>query len=93
MDDNLKIHRRRLPHWQLAGATYFITFRIARGTLTMTERLIALNHIRAGDGRFYDLLATVIMPDHGHVILTPKDGFDLSRIYKGIKSVFSKADQ
>ncbi|HSV13791.1 MAG TPA: transposase [Tepidisphaeraceae bacterium] len=90
MDDRLHIHRRRLPHWELKGSTYFLTFRVARGELTMPQRLIVLQHIRSGDGKFYDLLAAVLMPDHGHAILTPRDNVELSRIMKGIKGVSAK---
>jgi REP element-mobilizing transposase RayT len=43
------------------------------------------DHIRSGGERFYDLAATVIMPDHVHVILRPRDGFSLSRIMQGMK--------
>ena len=89
-DPRLETHRRHLPHWQLRGATYFITFRLAHGDLSMAERLIVLNHVRAGDGKFYDLLAGVVMPDHGHVLLHPLDGFDLPRITKGIKGVSAR---
>jgi thiamine-phosphate pyrophosphorylase len=77
--------RRHLPHWQSAGATYFVTFRVVTGELSMPERLIVLDHIRSGDGKFYRLLAAVVMPDHAHMLLEPLPGFDLSRIMKGIK--------
>ncbi len=89
-DDRLHIHRRHLPHWQLRGATYFVTFRIAAGTLSMPERLLVLNHLRSGDGPFYDLLAAVVMPGHAHGVLQPNDGVDLPRIMKGIKGVSAR---
>jgi REP element-mobilizing transposase RayT len=90
MDPHLTISHRRLPHWQLAGATYFITFRMHRGELTMAERLTVLSHVRAGDGRFYSLIAAVVMPDHVHLLFTPFPGFDLSRITKGIKGASAR---
>ena len=91
MDDSkLATHRRHLPHWQLRGATYFITFRLACGELTAAERLIVLGHVRAGHGKFYDLLAAVVMPDHGHALLHPLGGFDLPRITKGVKGVSAR---
>ena len=87
LDDKLRVTRRRLPHWQLRGATYFITFRLRTGELSMPERLIVLDHLRAGDPKFYDLLAAVVMPDHVHEILQPNDGVDLPRIMHGTKGV------
>ena len=88
--DQLHIHRRRLPPWQLRGATYFITYRVLQGELSPPERLIVLDHLRAGDGQFYDLLAAVVMPDHAHEIIEPKDGFDLPRILMGTKGVSAR---
>ncbi len=83
----IRITRRRLPHWQLEGSTYFITFRLMKGTLTPAERLVVRDHISAGHRRFYSLVAVVVMPDHVHLILRPLPGLDLSRIMKGIKGV------
>lgn len=33
IDQDLHIRRRHLPHWQVGGNVYFITFRSARGVL------------------------------------------------------------
>src|SRR5690349_18121883 len=90
MDPDLTIWRRRLPHWQLAGATYFVTFRLSRGHLTMPEGMLVLAHIRAGDERFYELIAALVMADHVHILIMPLQGFDLSRIMKGMKGVSAK---
>ena len=89
-DDQLHVHRRRLPHWQLRGATYFITFRLRSGELSMPERLTVLDHLRASDGKFYDLLAAVVMPDHVHELIQPSDGVDLPRITKGTKGASAR---
>ena len=89
-DDRLYIHRRHLPHWQLRGATYFVTCRVVAAKLTLPERLIVLDHMRAGDGRFYDLLAAVVMPNHAHGVLQPNDGVELPRIMKGMKGVSAR---
>ncbi len=89
-DSKLEIHRRHLPHWQLRGATYFVTFRVAHGELAMPERLLVLEHVCAGDGKRYDLLAAVVMPDHGHVLLCPLTSFDLPRITKGVEGVSAR---
>ena len=50
-----KITRRHLPHWQIAGATYFLTWRCAAGTtLTEAERDIVLAAIRHWEGIRWD---------------------------------------
>lgn len=82
--------RRRLPHWRLEGATYFITFRIARGELSEEERTTVLDHIRSGHGQFYSLLAAVVMPDHVHAILEPVGRHELSDIMKGSKGASAR---
>jgi putative transposase len=86
-EDELRIKRRRLHHWTLGVATYFVTFRVDRTQFSSAERRIVLDHVCSGHGRFYDLAATMVMPDHAHLILKPRDGFSLSRIMKGIKGV------
>lgn len=86
----LEITERRLPHWHLEGSVYFITFRLAQGDLTSTERAIVLQHIRSGHERFYVLYSAVVMPDHVHVIIKPNSGVDLSRIMKGMKGVSAR---
>jgi putative transposase len=79
--------RRRLPHWSLDGATYFATFRVAHTLFSSAERGIVLDHVCSGHGKFYDLAAAMIMPDHTHLILKPRSDFSLSRITKRIKGV------
>jgi REP element-mobilizing transposase RayT len=87
MEEEVQKTRRRLPHWRIAGATYFLTWRVLKGTVAMHERLVILNHVRSGDAHFYDLLGAVVMPDHAHAVLAPQSGCSLSRITKGIKGV------
>ncbi len=77
--------RRHLPHWTLPGSTYYVTFHLEIGELTPDECRIVLDHVKAGHGRFYDLAAVSVMPDHVHVIFRPQDDFTPSRIMKGIK--------
>ena len=89
-EPELRIKRRRLPHWTLDGSTYFVTFRVAGDFFSSDERVIVLDHVRSGHGRFYDLAAAMVMPDHAHLILKPRYGFDLSRIMKGIKGVSAR---
>ena len=77
--------RRHLPHRTLPGSTYYVTFHLEIGELTPDECRIVLDHVKAGHGRFYDLAAVSVMPDHVHVIFRPQDDFTPSRIMKGIK--------
>ena len=74
MDDELRSYLgRNLPHWRIDGATYFVTWRIARDQpdLDATERTIVSEAIRHFDLVRYELLAWVVMNDHVHVVLTP----------------------
>lgn len=90
MGREVRIKRRNLPHWRMAGATYFITFRVAEGELTPAERQLIFDHLLAGNGRFYDLAGFVIMPDHVHGVLAPRQGYELDRITKGVKGVTAR---
>ncbi|MFH1007245.1 MAG: N-6 DNA methylase, partial [Candidatus Latescibacterota bacterium] len=96
-ENELQTTRRHLPHWTLEGSTYYVTFKTARGLegtptllLSIEEQKLVLEHIREGHGEFYTLAAAVVMPDHVHMILTPRDDYELSRIMKGIKGVSAK---
>jgi putative transposase len=83
----IEVKRRHLPHWTQEGGTYFVTFRLKRGELTTEEARVVLEHIKQGHGRFYELAAAVVMPDHAHIILRPNDDQTLSSVMKGIKGV------
>lgn len=89
-DPDLQIRRRNLPHWTLANSVYFVTFRLASGTLSVAERALVLNHIKSGQGKFYHLAAAVVMPDHVHLLIQPIAGYTLSRVMKGIKGVSAR---
>lgn len=86
----LIIRRRNLPHWELAGATYFVTFQIKEGRLSTEEIVAVLEHVKRGDPTFYKLLAATVIPDHVHVLLQPSGGISLPRITKGIKGVSAR---
>jgi putative transposase len=89
-EPRLSTTQRHLPHWTLPGSVYYVTFHLAAGELTVAERRIVLDHVKSGHGRFYELAAAMIMPDHVHLILKPRDGFTVSRIMKGIKGVSAR---
>ncbi len=85
--------RRKLPHWQTPGATYWITFRSVIGVLNEGERRIAFDAMRFWDGKKIDIHALVVMPDHVHVLLSPRTlpenpgvHFNLSEILTSVKS-------
>ena len=82
---DLRVTRRHLPHWELRGSTYFITFRVMNGVLNRDEVRRVLEHVKSGHDRFYALVAATILPDHVHLLLEPKEGLALSRIMKGTK--------
>jgi REP element-mobilizing transposase RayT len=95
IQDELEIRRRHLPHWQLGGSVYFITFRSSRGILPEPALRQVMDNIRYDHGKRYDLHFAVVMPDHVHLLLQPreKEGrtwFDLAEIMKGIKGVSSR---
>ncbi|MEQ1851105.1 MAG: UTP--glucose-1-phosphate uridylyltransferase [Chthoniobacteraceae bacterium] len=129
---------RHLPHWQVPGATYFVTFRLAdslpaavvrrlkdefetwlrqnprpwngaqraeyyerfheslevhldqgAGSCTLAESPaaeIVEDALRHFDGERYWLGSYVVMPNHVHVIVRPKDGHPLSDILHSWKS-------
>jgi DNA modification methylase/REP element-mobilizing transposase RayT len=81
-----------LPHIQVPGATYFITFRTHDfRELSPYARTLALNAVRHWDNQRWKLFSAVVMPDHVHIIAKPlpKQGdqyWDLSEILHSIKS-------
>jgi len=89
-EPKLNKSRRRLPHWELNGATYFVTFRLLEGVLNDAECQLVLDHMIEGDGVFYSLPIAVVMPDHVHMLIRPKPGYGLSRVMKGIKGVSAR---
>ena len=95
VEQDLFITRRNLPHWQLGGATYFVTFRTQALGLTPEARAIVLDACRHFDGNRYHLWTAVVMPDHAHLLLQPKEigkneWHSLSSILHSIKSFTAK---
>ncbi len=89
--------RRKLPHWEAGGSTYFVTFRTGTKPsggdlveLTPEERTVALNACRHWDGKRMLLHAVVVMPDHVHMLFTPVEKtagawWSVSELLHGIK--------
>ena len=71
-----RITRRRLPHWEQPGGTYFVTFRPAdSSTVDLTSPDIApliIGAMRHFNGQRYRLYDYTIMPDHVHMIIQPE---------------------
>jgi REP element-mobilizing transposase RayT len=61
-----------LPHFELPGSIYFITFStVERFTLSDSAKEIVLSSFRFHNGKKYVLYVCVIMNDHVHCILQP----------------------
>jgi len=73
IQQELQITRRTLPHWEMGGSTYFITYHCAASvTLNDAARTLVLDNWKHWHGKRYLLHAAVVMPDHVHVLITPK---------------------
>ncbi|HEY4221718.1 MAG TPA: transposase [Myxococcota bacterium] len=79
---------RRLPHWRLGDAFYFVTWRVApgRNDLSDVERDIVVGALRFFDGVRYDLLSAIVMNDHVHVVVAMRPGHSLSKALHSWKS-------
>ncbi|MBI4517931.1 MAG: transposase [Deltaproteobacteria bacterium] len=91
----LQTTHRWLPHWQKGGSVYFVTFRTLGVDLGVELRRMVLDACRFFDGRRYDLLAAVVMPDHVHLLLLPLEQepgrwWSLASITHSIKSFTAK---
>ena len=81
-DENLTIYKRRLPHWRLSGAVYFITWRLCptQPELMHDERSVVASALKHFDGSRYELFAYVVMHNHVHVLIEAKDKYPLQDI-------------
>ncbi len=88
---NFNISKRNLPHFQVGGSTYFVTFRTNGRELTPAQRDQVLAACRHFDGERYELHAAVVMPDHVHLLISPFEAapgqwHSLAEILHSIKS-------
>ena len=90
-DSDLKVYRRKLPHWRLRGSMYFVTWRLRcdQGVLAPEEREVVFAALRHFDGERYELPAYVVMDDHVHVLVRPLGDVRLERIVHSWKSYTS----
>ena len=84
-------YRRNLPHIEKADRAHFITFdTLDRWVLPPEARDLVLQHCLHDNGKKFDLLVAVVMPDHVHMIFTPlrdvnQEPFTFEEILGGIK--------
>lgn len=88
-------YKKRLPHWEKEGSTYFVTFRVNKNLGKPLVKNPALAKVIEealwfSYGERYTLDAYVIMPDHVHLLLTPLIRWRLSKILQGIKGFTSR---
>ena len=77
--------RRHLPHFQILGGYYFITFATyGRQLLQPSQKDCIYDAIRFLDGKKYELFAAVVLNDHVHIVIRPVD--TLPKIMHSIKS-------
>lgn len=92
----LKVTYRNLPHWELEGAVYFITFNTwEKLELTPAARQVVLNACKFFDRQRYQIFCLVVMPEHVHMLMQPLAKSDnkfwsLSSILHSMKSYSSK---
>ena len=92
---NLVITNRKLPHWQIGGSWYFITFRTKRLALSPAARTMVVDAIMYNFKKRYELAAATVMPDHVHMIFRPLDKpggsyCPLPEILKSVKGFSSR---
>jgi putative transposase len=93
---SLRIRRRQLPHWQMDGAVYFITFNSwEKLELTPTARQVVLDACLFFHLQRYELFSIVVMPDHVHLLMQPwakssNEFWSLSSILHSLKSYSAK---
>jgi|GEM_PF-590858 REP element-mobilizing transposase RayT len=92
----IKISKRYLPHWELNGSIYFITFKTwKRLELTPEARKVVLDACLYFHNKRYKIYTIVVMPDHVHFLLEPSlksenEYWSLSSILHSIKSYSAK---
>jgi len=72
----------------MSGSIYFVTWRLDRDQpeLNPHERDVIASILKYFDNQRYDLLAVVVMPDHVHLLVKPRNGFLLHQIVHTWKS-------
>jgi hypothetical protein len=90
--DDFRQRWRHLPHFESVGSMYTCRSRTYEfRELTPDERTVVFDSIWFLDGKKYDLHATVVMPDHFHLLIKPLETtsgktFSLASIFHSLKS-------
>jgi REP element-mobilizing transposase RayT len=93
MDDDFRITQRKLPHWRLSGATYYVTWCLhpTQPPLAAPERTLVMDSFRHFAGERYDVHASVVMDDHVHLVVEPLRVYTLSMLLHSWKSYTAHA--
>ena len=95
-EPELRITQRNLPHWELDGSVYFITFNTwEKLELTPEARQVVFSACKFFNKQRYEVFALVVMPNHVHMLIQPwlkseNEFWSLSSIMHSIKSYSSK---
>jgi REP element-mobilizing transposase RayT len=95
-EPKLKIKQRDLPHWEMDGSVYFITFNTwKRLELTPAARQVVMDACKFFDNQRYHIFTLVVMPDHVHMLMQPlpkcdREFWSLTSIMHSIKSYSAK---
>jgi putative transposase len=87
-----RVYRRNLPHLELPGSVYFITFNTAkRHSLSDTAKNIIISSFKFHADKKYKLHACVVMDTHVHCVLQPMEKsigafYGIAQIMHSIKS-------
>lgn len=90
VNNELTITWGDLPHWQVGGSVYHVTFRTLMFDLTPPERSVVAAAILWGSPERYDFHIGVVMPDHVHMVVGPRERepgvwWDVGDLMKSIK--------
>lgn len=94
--EELRIWERRLPHWELNEAVYFVTFNTwEKLELTPAARQVVVEACLFFHNQRYKIFALVVMPDHVHLLMQPwqksaSEFWSLSAIMNSIKGYSAK---
>lgn len=84
--EDLMVTVRRLPHYEMPKATYFVTWRSRPGlVLNIEARSAVLESLLHHDGRRSRVFAACVMPDHVHWVVRPHDGTTLGDLVSSVK--------
>ena len=93
-------YSRNLPHWHPDGATFFVTWKLQGAQLKskhgpfwladpQVAQVVSEEILRAQqEGRIEDLAAWVVMPNHVHVLLKPRE--ELLPVLTGMKGASAR---